>query len=317
MQQDIGKNIICGGGISGLIWSFYNPEYTIISPDVGGQFGKTGMIWIHDTFETRKLLKDLGWEKPEQLAKKSYIGYYHNGWVSDFQTQEMNLLMIQKKMTNWNAPIDKDFIPKTRDLSLSVIGGSNYMNTLGVDLKELLDRLSKHSRIVTGKIVNITDKYIKVDVSNETESKLIELEYDKLVSTIPAPDFWKLYGEIREFKYLPITTIITENKPSFFDDRYEMIYYDETVPFSRVSHIDNKYALEFTGKISKDEFQKRFPELKVASYFVTEYGRIFENEENTPPQRNMTFSGRFSKWKYGITVEWVIKQVIDKLNEKN
>jgi len=53
---------IIGGGIAGLIFNFYNPEYKIISPELGGKIKSKAMqniIYIHATAETKKLLEDL------------------------------------------------------------------------------------------------------------------------------------------------------------------------------------------------------------------------------------------------------------------
>jgi len=313
MSNDLKKYCI-GGGITGLIWNFYNPDYTIITPQIGGDFGKNHLVWLHDTSETRKLLKDLGWEHPEKLAKKSYIGYYYKGWIMDNQTDEMNLLMIQKKMTSWENKIDTSFMPKTRDMSLSVPGGTSYMNTLDVDLKEVVRRLESKAKITNGIVREITDKTIKVEYTNDPAVESYVIPYDNIVSSIPAPVFWQIYEQpqlFANFKSLPITSIITKVKPHCYDDRFEMVYYDSTFEFSRISHIDGAYALEFTGVITKEQFEKMFPELPIDSYFVTKYGRIFENEENISPQKNIIFSGRFAQWKYGTVVESVIKQVID------
>lgn len=312
-MQTNSKNYIVGGGITGLIWAFYNPSYTIITPETGGMFGKTNLIWLHDTSETRKLLKDLGWENPSKMTKKSYIGYYRKGWIYEYQTLDMNLVTIQKKMTEWNKPVDKTFTPKTRDLSLSVIGGANYMNTLDVDLLEVVNRLSQKARMIQGIVSKINDKTIEVQTKNGQGVETTILEYENIVSSIPAPFFWKGFGQSKEFKGLPTTNIITPVKPETYDNRYEMVYYDDTVPYSRVSFLGGKYAIEFTGIITKDEFVSKFPDLIVEEYFVVPNGRIFESSENISPGKNIIFSGRFAQWKYGITVEWVVKQVMDQL----
>src|SRR3990167_7985279 len=113
------KKYIIGGGISGLVFQFYHPEYTIITPDIGGLFKSAHIAIIHDTSETRHFLKNLGYENIEKLAKKSYIGYYNKGWISDVLSPILNLLIIQKKMSEWNKSIDVDFKPETLELSTS------------------------------------------------------------------------------------------------------------------------------------------------------------------------------------------------------
>lgn len=310
---------IIGNGISGLIWKYYNPEFQIIAPSAaGGMYAKTYLTWMHDCYETRKLITDLGWTDVEKRIKISPIGYCQSGWISNSLNAEMNLSMIQKKMTEWNKPIDKNFVPKTRDLSLSTGGlmGVNYMKTIDVDLEEVVRRISKDANVQHGFVTKITPTTIQVK-NDPKEETFTELEYDTLVSTIPAPFFWKSWGEDREFRQLPITNIITNVKPKMFDDKYEMIYYNEDYPYSRISFLNGKYAIEFTGIISREEFQDRFPDLTILDYFVVPQGRIFE-VDNGPPTDKIIFSGRFAQWKYKITTEFIISQALNyKNNVKN
>lgn len=305
---------IIGNGISGLIWKFYHPEFQVVAPSLaGGLYAKSHLVWLHDCFETRKLLNDL---KIPFKIKQSKIGYFNNGWIMDNVNSEMNLLMIQKKMTEWNKPLDVSFIPKTRDLSLSTGGimGTNYMNTIDVNLEEVINRLNKNIGVIDGLVTRITDKeiFIQTDKSGAGITK----KYDELISTIAAPFFWKAWGMEKEFKYLPITNILIKDKPKEFDDRYEMIYYDSSVPFTRVSHMGDKYALEFTGIMTKEQFRDLFPKVSILDYFVVQQGRIFENENNYPPTEKIIFSGRFAQWKYGVVSENVISQAINH-NDKN
>lgn len=316
-MQPNNRKLIIGGGITGLIWSYYHPDFTIITPDATAEsFTRTYMVWLHDTVETRKMLKDLGLPiKP----KSSLIGYYQEHWIHDQVSPSMNVKLIQKKMSGWNQPLDTSFQPKSTDMSLATVGGNSYLNTLDVDLTEVVKRLAEKANIIPGYVTRITDDYIEYKKELKDEIPLTQ-DYDELVSTIAAPFFWRGYDEAHpeiEFKSLPITNIVTSVKPKEFDDKYEMVYYDDSVPFTRVSHLDGKYALEFTGEITKIEFEDLYPELKVDDYFVVKQGRIFENEEHRPPTNKITFTGRFGLWKYGITTEHVVAQALNyKSNEK-
>ena len=40
------EKYILGAGISGLICKYFNPEYKIISPDIGGQLTKNSKILV-------------------------------------------------------------------------------------------------------------------------------------------------------------------------------------------------------------------------------------------------------------------------------
>lgn len=302
-------NLIIGGGISGLIWNFYNPDYKIITPDVGGVYGKTHMVWLHDTSETRQFLEDLGFDQSKWSTKRSYIGYYHGGWIRDKIDNDMNTLLIQKKMSAWNEPIDKTFQPDSGKLSMGDHESTNYMNTLDVDLVKVIEELNKRCDIQPGFVTRITDTGVMV--KQDFKDKAFEIiRYDKLVSTIAAPFFWQGYGQEKEFGHMPITNVITSVKPKHFDDRYEMIYYDDSVPFTRASFLDGKYALEFSGVITEDEFKELFPELPIEEYFVVKQGRIFKSEDNLPPQDNILFLGRFAEWEHCITTEHVVQKTL-------
>ena len=213
-------------------------------------------------------------------------------------------------MTEWDKPIDETFVPKTRDMSTAKIEGMNYLRTLNVDLVEVVRRLSEKARIIPGFVTKITDKTITLQDKLSPDAKIDVLEYDSLITTIPAPTFWENYGSPKDFKSMPVTNIVTSTKPKIFDTQYEMVYYDRTIPCSRISYLDGKYALEFSGHISKEKFQELFPDLPIDDYFVVKYGRIFEKEENIPPQNNIIFTGRFSQWKYGLTTEHIVYQSI-------
>lgn len=301
--------IIIGGGISGLIWNFYNPDYKIITPDVGGVYGKTHMVWLHDTYETRQFLKDLGFDQSKWSAKRSYIGYYHNGWIRNKIDSEMNTLLIQKKMSAWDEPIDKTFQPDSAKLSMGDFESTNYMNTLDVDLVKVIEELNNHCDIERGFVTKITPTHLEIK-NNFEQAEGTLLPYSKLVSTIAAPFFWKGYGEEKEFGHMPITNVITSVRPEHFDDRYEMIYYDDSLPYSRASYLGGKYALEFSGVITEEEFTKLFPDLPIEEFFVVKQGRIFKTGENTPPQDNILFLGRFAEWEHGITTEHVVQKTL-------
>lgn len=308
MKNDSNKFII-GAGITGLVWKYYHPEFQVISPDVGGMYAKSHLVWLHHTYETEKLLRDLGFPIKK---KRSRIGYYNDGWITDSLSTDMNLKMIQKKMTSWDQPLDESFVPKTNDLSLSsgALMGTNYMNTLDVDLEAVISKLNENADVKHGFVTQITPDHIEVKKDfKDPEGEI--LPYEKLVTTIAAPLFWRAWGTPKEFKCLPITNVIVKNQPSVFDDRYEMIYYDDSQHFSRASYLQGHWALEFTGLMTREKFEELYPDLEIVDIFTTPQGRIFENTENVPPTDKIIFSGRFSQWKYGTTSEHVISQSIN------
>jgi len=308
-------NFILGGGISGLVFQFYNPEYTIITPEIGGMFANSYLVWLHDTSETRKLLTDLGYKNVDKLHKKSYMGYYDRGWIHEELSTEINLKLIQKKMSKWNEPVDTSFIPESYDMSTRKVKTVNYMNVLDVDPSEIIKKLDERKgTLINGMVTKITDSHLQYK-KDWKDSTFIEVPYEKIVSTIAAPFFWKAYGQERNFRSEPITNVITKVKPEWFNDKFEMVYYTDDVSFSRISHLQDMYAFEFTGEITKEQFEKLYPDYPVEKVVVIKQGRIFQ-EENESPNENITFTGRFGKWQFGITSEHVIKHSIDYKNNK-
>jgi len=105
MKHKGGKQIqshnkfIIGGGIAGLIYGFYNRDYQVISPDVGGKLKTnylTSTILLHDTPETKRLLGDLKLN-PEPTAQ--VIRYFYHGKVQKNIPANLKELMVTKKLT--------------------------------------------------------------------------------------------------------------------------------------------------------------------------------------------------------------------------
>jgi hypothetical protein len=293
------KKYVVGAGISGLIFAYYNPEFTIISPDIGGQMthGMHSMTWVHDTEMTRKLLNDL--EIPFTTTK-TRIGYYYDGKVNFDCNDNSNVKIIKKKMSDWTNLNDKFEI---KDKTLSV--PETFINTLNTDFTLLLKKLATNKRVINDYIVGIsTDKIYGQNG---------EYEYDTLVSTMPSKLFWNAYSKnvnfiVPELKSTPITFIVSKEKFEWYDDLFEMIYIAEDYYFTRVSYRDNEYVYEFTGVMPEDVFEKLY-NFKIKRYYINKFGRI-HSADNEPPQDNIYFLGRFSEWKHQSKIQDVVSKSI-------
>lgn len=92
---------IIGGGISGLIYGFYNKDYQIISPDVGGKLKNsylTSTILLHDTPETKRLLNDL---KIVADPRAQVMRYFYHKKLQENIPANLKEIMITKKLTSW------------------------------------------------------------------------------------------------------------------------------------------------------------------------------------------------------------------------
>lgn len=321
------KGIIIGAGVSGLIWKFYNPDWELIAPVqehliVGNNsFRKQNncneMIWLHDSYETRKLVHDLGLQTE---TRQSYVGYYNNGIIKDNLTTPINEILIKKKMCNWKK-IDSNYMPNSSALSLTQADiGANYMRVLNITQADLIQSLMKKCKITHGYMGEVNREL--VGITNEPPSPMrgyVYSQYDILISTIPAPFFWKAWNKMNpnnqvsmQTDSIPITMITVNERPEQYEGTYEMIYYDFTVPFTRIR--DNRngtWTIEFTGIINKEEFEKLFSKLPVQSHTIIPQGRIFSNNQNYPPTNRIAFSGRFAQWNHAITTEHVINQCLN------
>lgn len=296
---------ILGGGISGLIYHRFHPEYKIISPDIGGLLRNEFTFLLHDTIPTRMLLEDL------RLPIKSYevkIGFYHNGLISNYQNPDLAKSIVAKKMTNWNVSPDYDVL-KDRTISFDYVHSGNISTMLEIDTKELIHRLTpNYENIIEGSVILLTPKFISYTDSGEEKTS----DYDSIVSTIPAPIFFeKIFN--RElglrFSYIPVTYCVVDKCPSCFNDNYHLIYYDNSKSFTRVTKTNNKYAIEFTGMISRETAQQ-FIEEPIQKVFTIPFGRIV-NKVDLPKWDKVKFLGRFSEWKWGLTTEHIIKQSLE------
>lgn len=295
---------IIGGGISSLIFKYYNPSFVIVSPEIGGDFlnGIQSVSWIHRTSETQKLLKDL------KLIIDPYrikIGYYYNELIHDSCPNEYKIKIAQRKMSDIHS---KDLFPIDKIPSLILSSNSNVLNILRINFNYIFDLLKKNLDFISDKVTRITDKYF------ETE-KGQKYEYQTLVSTIPAPVFWKLYNQPKNFKYLPVTFVETWEKPLVYDNQYQMIYFSEDYLFVRISRKESAiYSYEFTHNINN--IKEYLPNVQIHKLTIRDIGRIIP-QENEPPTSKIMFLGRLAQWEYSSKIQDVIKKSIEYSNHNN
>lgn len=286
---------VLGGGISGLLFAFYNPDYVIISPDVGGKLSNNSIsatILIHDSPETRRLLADLG--LPLKL-KTHIIKYYIDGSLRDVITTKERKKIISKKMKTNQV---KGFLGKDKTLSYN----DNYIPILDIDYQLLISKLQKRVKIINDKAIRITPEEIICEKSR--------YPYNQLISTVPAPVFWKLYKEERNLTSMPVTFVVSKTNPlPTVNTNWDLVYFgDQKLPYSRVNLMkDGLYLYEFTGKIEKDEIKRKLPDLNISKYFCDTNGIVKSDLNNIPPPK-VRFLGRFATWDHRIKIQEVIRQ---------
>lgn len=315
------KKYIIGGGISGLTYAFLNPEYQLIAPPYSDkdQYSRSYLIWLHDCASMRIFLNLLGFQDLDMRIKKSHIGYFHEGRIYDAMTEEMKENFLLNKMNEWDSAVASAIRDSGDGSKFSLTetkNENNFMNTIDLDTGTLLFALRRAigTRHIPASVLEINDKYIRISNTNEYDESVC-VEYDRLVSTIPAPVFYNLYSpdlKKPELKSLPTTNIVVRREPENYDRRYELIYYGKEFEYSRISHLHNKFCYEYTGIYPVEEFKKKNPmaALGLFDYWVQPKARVF-TEAVVPPNSKIDFVGRFAQWDHSITTEHVVKKALE------
>lgn len=295
---------IIGGGLTGLIFAFYNPEYVVLSENIGGQVSNQillGPRLLQKHKNTEILLNDLGIEKKIKIAK---IGYYYDGKFHDNCPQNLRV----------------DYYRKTRcikDLNLSTIPnsimseGKTEIEYYDINFNTLLEKLTKNTKVIRHNVCHINSKKMFFTLHDEINKKH---EYEYLVSTIPAPSFYVIYkpsikklAHYSKLTYLSKQFIVIDDV--IIPDEFDYVYYPESfIPWHRITKFGNKSVVEYTGKFNREgSNMKRFWS-NVVDYHYMEFGQI---QEGTPVRVPcVTYLGRYAEWDHSIKIQDVIEKSI-------
>jgi len=291
-----GRKIILGGGIAGLLFAFYNPEYLLISDVLGGQFKtkfQTGPRFLHVDKNTNCLLGDLN---RYVGIKKVKVGYFYDGELHDENTEENKKRYFEKTRGESSQPYSSVMSSNKKEFE-------SYI----VDLSEIIDDLvnSIKNETMIGKITKIDTDNKKVYVGK------YEYEYDELVSTIPLNIFLFLSGKeelAKQYLSFPTTFILMKNNDDcpFVDFKdYDYVYVsEEKYPFHRITKTKEGFVYEYKGDINSLNINQKDKE-------VLKVGQLVQNDNNIKFE-NVSFLGRFAEWKHNILINDVLKKIYSK-----
>lgn len=293
-------NYVIGGGISGLIFAFYNRDYRVITSDVGGLMKNNlmGPRLLQVNEWNKRLLDDLNMEANIKTAR---IGYFYGGKLHDTCSEDMRVMYYMK-----SRKVSKQEVPE------SVMSeGKNTIEYYDIDFNELITKLTKHTTLILGTVKRITRSHILLFDTHQ------KLKYNHIVSTIPAPTFYLIYynnsKEHREnsdkksqLKFLNKLFIMVDIK--YVKDQlgdFDYVYFPESkYPYHRITRVsDTEAVVEFTGI---DEKPKLFPE--IAKKYI-EIGQIQSGSVET--FENIMFLGRYAEWNHKIKIQDVVKKSIE------
>lgn len=290
--------VLLGAGISGLIYAHYNRDCLIVAEKIRGKMANSNfnsIIYLHKTPYTDAFIEST---KMPYTLKIVNIRYFIDGQYFDKVSPELKSRIIQKKsgsaLTSGNLSVE-----------------ANYITYYELDINKLFDRVFDGMNIIIDKVSSISDSFV-------TLSNGSRINYTELASTIPAEDFWRLYGKPRNFttsyhtfvtvESLPDGLVLTENTFLYVtDDRY---------PFVRISSKENnKYLLEIPG-----EYNVRASELITSLGIIDTWidsTFIINNDKPNVPPKNVIFLGRFAVHDYRYKQEDVIKEVLTSYDFKH
>jgi len=283
---------IIGGGISGLIFKYYNPDFTVIeAKDIGGQLNlgfafKT--VFLFDDEVTRSFLTELNIPFETEELK---IRYFSDGELKDTVDPVENQKYIAKKLEHARYPIKlkpSDLTPRQ----------SNEAKHLNVDMNLIVQKLSTGIEVIKQKVVLADVKNHSITLGNYKK-----FHYSTLVSTIPAPDFkYMAYSAEmpNSFKYLPGTFVVSPELPPFlkpYADQFDILYYvNDDMIFNRIWKHGDKFLYEIPGDFSEIECKYYLDEtgIPIEKHFVRRVNVIFSEEIQPIP--DVIFLGRLARW---------------------
>jgi len=296
------KKWIVGGGINGLIYAFYNREYGIITPHIGGDWKRMqNTIVTHAGPMTKKLLEDVG-VPYETFTRK--VEYIKGGKVIPEIGFDDQLAVIRKKIG------DPNHCPPDDDVAIST--GDYFISSYVFDFESLVEGLFKGINVDGDRVV--LDQVIRI-MDDEIITSKTSYEYTALVSTIPAPIFWNLRKMPRDLEAHPLTMALVDSPPKGLSECDTMYFVDETVRCVRANGPNvsgGPYLYEFPGRLNeqglKEALNQVVPaEAKVISNWVNEFGCIKTDKQNIPP-RNTIFCGRMAAWEHSLKIGDVVRQ---------
>lgn len=288
---------IIGGGLSGLITAYYNPEYTVIAPDMGGfidsKFGRA-LVVLHATDGMRRLFDELDVKSFEKRIKLGYYDVNDRHVKQSFETDGAERTFARNYIGH---KLPHRFQPG-KDLELSAPGDS--WEALFVDSSIVSALANNVNRRMFGHVTKIEDGRIYVQPeADEAEW----YSYDELISTVPAPLFEKIADVSFDLDYHQTTyaELPRERIPDrYLTEPWNLLYtVDPTVEYHRVARnmLSSRYYVECLGDVDvAGAIDQR----------ANRYG-VIDDTEISPPYENMTFLGRYAEWEHERRIDHVLE----------
>jgi len=292
------KKYILGGGISGLIFAYYNKDFAIITPDIGGILKTkfiSATVLLHKDENTIAMLKEL--DLPFDFVRHEIRYLTEAGFTKEISGKD-RILMVKKKMTEANK------LPKLEDVEVKDINLStetNFIELVSVKSTDLIDVLYNKvkDRVIFDEVIYLDDSEIKLKSNNI-------ISFDYLISTIPANFFFKLRKESIDLKSKSITMVLSKELPEELKGKDFDLVYNNRIDklWSRMNKNGDEYLYEFTGIVTEENAKQLFND-NISKYYIKHDGVIESCE--LPVFDNITYLGRFALWQHKFKIHDAIK----------
>lgn len=296
---------ILGGGITGLIFAYYNTDYTIITENVGGQMGSKfslGPRYLHKTTNAKSFLDSLKIPYIERIVRVGYTD--DNGWIEEPDIEFRKKYFLKSRRQKTLEGFD----------SFVMNSDKSQFQILNIDFPKLIDSLNKKidDRIMKGRVTDIDID--KKSIMVRKGPYLYEFEYEYLVSTIPLNIFVKnLFSDhkLKEENYesYGMTYCLVEEDDKFDTSTFDFVYdAKESTKWHRMTKDDGNIVLDFFGQVEIIDLKDIVGSKYIAHTFLPNCQIISKKE--SPNIKDVKFIGRYGAWNRVYKTETVIDESI-------
>jgi|LGOV01.1.fsa_nt_gb protoporphyrinogen oxidase len=299
------KQIILGGGLSGLIWSVYHPDSVIIEPgELGGMVhSNMGPMMLHATEEVKDFIRKIGLEPKTRIVQ---VGY----------TRDLQSIFPEPPDKNFRRDYyhHSRLIPNGHNVSRSSMSaGSSCFIAIDIPMQDIIEKTIEYIKqagvsVIPEKVEGI--HWLGEGTTIKLENTEISEYTDEIISTIPMTIFQKL---IREPMLTPpnALTKIFVNYGHTPPEAYAGLDYVYVVPNhqSRLTRIilDDTITYEYTI-MANDDPQEQIPYLIEGQVKTSILRGVIRRNKNITHWKNIRFLGRTARWCHHIKLNDVIME---------
>jgi hypothetical protein len=301
---------VLGGGIAGLLWAYYHPDYVLVTDKLGWSVvGVHPLVLLHDTPLTRQLVCDVEMAVDSDAIathNKRILYLTEDGSTAEPTAEHLDAILL-KKMIPWTSIRDVRLVGATLTIHSRAHISRPHEPVIDVDIHGLIGRLVK---AVTRRDQIVLHKVTKV-WANAFATENGTYGFDHLVTTLPAPTFARLWQGPPTWtpvlNCVPVTLVMSQAVPD--GARKADIVYDARPqsPVSRTAQLGTQVQYEITGHISMRD-QDVVP-LVPSGQFPYPFGRIIQDTSISSPVPTIVFLGRFAEWDYRLLVDDILARV--------